>query len=448
MLDTITALENELNSFDSTTRTQALETLNNMFETGQIKPSPATLSHNLHCHTFFSYNGYGFSPSYIVWLAKKAGHFAVGSVDFDVLDAVNEFLTAAELLGVRAVCGLETRVFIHELADKVINSPGEPGVAYHMGMGFNSSAVPDATAPTLAHMRETARARTKQIVELVNGFLPEIALDFVADAEVLTPAGNVTERHVCEAFRRKAEKTFPQSADLIAFWSSKLAMEAEKIATIIADAAALEALIRAKTMKSGGVGYVQATPEAFPSLESMNSLTIAAGALPTIAWLNGESAGESDPDALLELHIAQGAAALNIIPDRNWNFADPDIQAKKINELKRIIAVAKKHYLPIVVGTEMNAPGLKLVDDFDCPALAPYTDDFVDGAAIIFAHTLLTAADMGYLSKWAAENFANYAEKYQFYAELGRRATADKWNTLTTVSVNNSPAEVAARLKA
>jgi hypothetical protein len=447
MLDKILVLENKLNDFDSATRSQALEELNQLLEAGQIKISQPTMSHNLHCHTFFSYNGYGFSPSYIVWLAKKNGHFAVGCVDFDVLDAVNEFLAAAELLGIRAVCGLETRVFISELSDKEINSPGEPGVSYHMGIGFSNSAVPEAAAPTLAQMRETAKARTEKIVELVNGCLPEIALDFVADAEVLTPAGNVTERHACEAFRLKAEETFPQSADRIAFWSTKLSMETEKIAAIIDDAAAIEALIRAKTMKSGGVGYVQATPESFPTLEAMNSLVSACGALPAIAWLNGESAGESDPDALIELHIAKGAAALNIIPDRNWNFADAEVRAQKINELDRIIAAAKKRHLPIVIGTEMNAPGLKLVDDFECDALAPYADDFVDGAAIIFAHTLLVSANMGYLSEWATKNFADIAEKYRFYADLGRSATADKWNVVTTVSVNNSPAEITVMVK-
>ena len=447
MLDNITALENKLNSFDSKTRSQALEELNNLFDAGEIKTAPPTAAHNLHCHTFFSYNGYGFSPSYIVWLAKKAGHFAVGCVDFDVLDAVNEFLAAAELLGVRAVCGLETRVFINELADKEINSPGEPGVSYHMGIGFTSSQTPDSAAAVLAEMRETAKSRTENMVELVNGFLTEIALNFDVDAKKLTPAGNVTERHVCEAYRLKAETIFPETAARIAFWASKLTLKSEQISAIIDDAAAMEALIRSKTMKAGGVGYVKATPESFPTIESMNAFTVACGALPVITWLNGEFAGEANPEALIELHLAQGAAAINIIPDRNWNFADVDIRAKKIAELNRIIVAAKKQHLPIIIGTEMNAPGLKLVDDFDCEALAPYTDDFVDGAAIIFAHTLLASADMGYLSKWSIANFNNAADKYRFYAKLGRTATADKWNALTTISTAKTPAELLSLVK-
>ena len=46
---------------------------------------------NLHAHTFFSYNAYGYSPSKFAWLARKAGLAVAGIVDFDVLDGVDEF---------------------------------------------------------------------------------------------------------------------------------------------------------------------------------------------------------------------------------------------------------------------------------------------------------------------------------------------------------------------
>ncbi len=70
--------------------------------------------------------------------AGSAGFAAVGIVDFDVLDAVDEFLAACDVVGVRGSAGIETRVFIPEFATREINSPGEPGVYYHMGIGFTS----------------------------------------------------------------------------------------------------------------------------------------------------------------------------------------------------------------------------------------------------------------------------------------------------------------------
>lgn len=428
------ALELDLNSFDAELRTRTLNQLCELAAGGKIDLAPAVLDHNLHCHTFFSYNGYGFSPSYIVWLAKKSGHFAVGSVDFDVLDAVDEFHRAGELLGVRAVSGIETRVFVPEMADKEINSPGEPGVAYHMGVGFASSSVPEAAEPLLQRLRRMANSRTEDIVKLVNTCLTEIALDFEQDAAALTPAGNVTERHVCEAYRRKAEQVFAERAERVAYWAEKLSTPVEKLETIIDDPAAMEALIRSKTMKSGGVGYVKADPKSFPMIDDMNAFVSACGALPALAWLNGESAGESDPGALLDLHLGKGATVLNIVPDRNWNFSDPEVRAKKVNELNRIIAAAKERFMPIAIGTEMNAPGLKLVDTFDSEPLKPYVEDFVDGAAIVFAHTLLGGKGMGFLSDWAAENFPTPAEKYRFFADFGRKATAATAEKLKDIS--------------
>ena len=75
-------------------------------------------------------------------MAKKLGCALMGIVDFDVLDGVDEFLDACITSGVRGSAALETRVFLPEFATREINSPGEPGVYYTMGIGFTSSQAP------------------------------------------------------------------------------------------------------------------------------------------------------------------------------------------------------------------------------------------------------------------------------------------------------------------
>ena len=100
----------------------------------------------MHCHTFFSFNAYGHSPASLAWLGRKHGFKLMGIVDFDVLDGIDEFLEACEVVDLRCSAGIETRVFIPEYASQEINSPGEPGVCYHMGIGFTSSRVPQAVA--------------------------------------------------------------------------------------------------------------------------------------------------------------------------------------------------------------------------------------------------------------------------------------------------------------
>ena len=129
-------LERKLDSFDAAERKQALSVLLEKVKAGEITLPQAGTDVNLHCHTFFSYNTYGYSPSKFAWLARKAGLAVAGVVDFDVLDALEEFLTAARKLGLKACAGLETRVFVPEFSTRVINSPGEPGISYYMGVGF------------------------------------------------------------------------------------------------------------------------------------------------------------------------------------------------------------------------------------------------------------------------------------------------------------------------
>ncbi|MFZ2653559.1 MAG: hypothetical protein WAX69_01465 [Victivallales bacterium] len=413
-------LEKNLNSFNLKERETALHSLRLMLNSGEVVPVPEKKEINLHCHTFFSYNGYGYSPSYIAWWARKTGLFAAAIVDFDVLDGVDEFLKASWSVNLRSAAGIETRVFIPELSDKEINSPGEPGISYHCGIGFVCSAAPKKSAAFLQGLKTNASDRTRDIVSRVNSYLKTVIVDFDKDVLPLTPSGNATERHVCSAYYKKAGEVFPDAAKRSAFWSEKLQTPPDKTSKMINDPVQFQNLIRSKTMKMGGAGYVRPDPKSFPELSEMNKFIRECGAIPVVAWLNGESAGEKNPDALIDLHMKHGAEAVNIIPDRNWNFPDPEVRKKKIAELHKFIEASKKKDLPIIVGTEMNAPGQCLVDNFASEALKPYLEDFITGAEIIFAHTLLQHAGMGYLSDWASSNFANRRDKNAYYAEIGR----------------------------
>jgi len=372
-------LELRLNNFDPAVRKAALQEAKAGFENGAIEEAEVSSIHNMHCHSFFSYNGYGYSPSYIVYLAKKMGFYAVGLVDFDVLDGVDEFLEALKLLNVRGCCGMETRCFIPELADKEINSPGEPGIAYHLGCGFTSGKVPAEQQAFADMLRKNANNRTRKVVELVNTYLAPAAIDFDAVAKKYTPFGNVTERHVCSAYRDAAAAAFPEKSDLIAFWSEKLGVAEDEAAKLIDNPVKLEGVIRSKTMKSGGVGYVKPSPESFPTLEDMNKFIKGCGATPTLAWLNGLSAGENALDELIALHKKYGTAAATLIPARNVAGGTAEKTAALQAELDRFIGTCVKNDLPLLAGTEMNAPGQLLVDDFEDPALAKHLAALIKG---------------------------------------------------------------------
>jgi len=416
-MEQLTKLETKLNDFDREVRTGALEELMTLVESGAVELKPDVGVANMHLHTFFSFNAYGHSPTSLAWLAKKRGVGLAGIVDFDVLDGVDEFLHACELLGLRGGAGIETRVFIPEYADREINSLGEPGVCYHMGIGFATGQVPGAVAPILADLGRRADQRNQEIMARVNDYLDLVNIEYQRDVLPLTPAGHPTERHMVVACVHGVERTI---ADLVAFWADKLDIAPGEMAAIMSDSPNFQNLIRARLMKQGGVGYVQPESGMFPSLEDFHKLIVACGALPCAAWLDGTTAVERNPEEWLGFLVKKGVVALNIIPDRNWNIADPGIKQLKLQNLYRIVEVARDLDLSLNIGTEMNSFGQKAVDDFDVPELAPIRQAFLDGAYMSYGHTTMQRAlGLGYQSDWASSHLPTRHQRYEFYVRIG-----------------------------
>ena len=379
-------------------------------------PTAVVPEANLHAHTFFSYNPYGYSPSHYAWLARKRGLMVAGIVEFDVLDGLDEFRAAGRTLGLKTCVGIESRVFVSEFGDQEINSPGEPGIAYHMGVGFTTTALEKGAAKFLEGMRNSAEQRNRALTSRVNAHTSPIELDYDKDVIPLTPKGNAIERHICLAYASKAAAHFSNDKDLAAFWSDKLGGSVADLD--LPDGPKLQALIRSKTMKQGGVGYVQPDSGSYPKMADMNRFSLAAGAIPTMTWLSGTSPAEQAIEQLMAAGMASGTAALNVIPDRNFT---PGVKDEKLQNLYDVVALAEEKGLPVVAGTEMNSPGSKLVDDFESAELKPVVPAFLRGAHIVYAHTVLQEkGGMGYLSEWAEGSFKDVFEKNILFEKLGR----------------------------
>lgn len=422
----INELEVQLNSFDASVRKQALTELAGRINCGELRVSPQKEEVNLHYHTFFSYNGEGWSPSRIAWETRKYGLAAAGIVDFDVLDGMEEFLSAGEIIGLRTTAAMESRVYISELSDKVINSPNEPGVAYYMVCGCYKQ--PDAGTSgsiSLKSMRDMARQRNVQMMDRINDSLDVVRLDYDKDVTSLTPSGNATERHMLAAYDAKASEVFKNDSNAVAeFWSKTLGMSIEDAKALIENTPKLHDKIRSKLMKFGGVGYVSPTPDTFPPVEQIIEMAKDMGALPMLAWLDGTNAGEANPDALLEIVASKGSVGLNIVPDRNWNIKDAEQKSIKLKNLEAMVKAARSIDFPICIGTEMNKIGLPFVDDFSAPELQPYVNDFLSGAYFAWGHTFLARyAGIGYASEWSKAFFSdNRHKKNEFYTKIGHIA--------------------------
>jgi hypothetical protein len=436
----IADLEAQLNDWDRAVRVQALSGLFSLAQQGVVQLEPETGVANMHCHTFFSFNAYGHSPTSLAWLAKKRGFALMGIVDFDTLDGVDEFLDACEKVGVRGSAGIETRVYLPEFATREINSPGEPGVYYHMGIGFASSVVPDPAMAILDDLRQRADQRNRGIVKRVNAYLDPVTIDYDRNVKPRSPAGAPTERHIVAAYIEAANDAV---SDRVSYWASKLGTPPHQMAMLIDDAPKFQNLVRAKLMKRGGLGYVQPGRDTFPSIDEFHQLIVACGALPCAAWLDGTSSGEQSIEELLELLIGKGVAALNIVPDRNWNISDPETRDTKARNLYRVVQLAHELALPLNVGTEMNSFGQKLIDDFDASALTPVRHAFLEGAYFIYGHTVLQRTlGLGFQSEWAQLHLPSRRARNEFYTSIGHRLPPGKAGLRRLAELNSTKTPV------
>jgi hypothetical protein len=221
-----------------------------------------------------------------------------------------------------------------------------------------------------------------------------------------------------DAVTRAAGRTL---LDPVAFWADRLSLAPDEMAAVMADSPSFQNLIRARLMKKGSVGYVQPESGMFPTLEAFHELIVACGALPCAAWLDGTTTAEQDLEEWLAFLIEKGAVALNIIPDRNWNIADPETRLLKVRNLYRVVVLAQEFGLPLNVGTEMNSFGQKEVDDFEVPELGPVRQAFLDGAHFIYGHTIMQRGlSLGYQSEWAQAYLPTRRERNQFYTQMGQ----------------------------
>ncbi len=412
----IERLEQELNSFDADDRKHALDSL--QYSVRQKEREPQNV--NLHFHSFNSYNAENWSPSRIAWESKKRALYATGIIDFDVLAGLEEFYAACELLGLRSCVGIETRAYLNEYADKEIDSPGEPGVSYIAGTGF--CRVPEKGSPeavTLRKYSQKAEERNLALISRINAHVPDIALTY-GEVKPLTPSGNATERHIVAAYIDKIYKVINGNRDVVDYLASLLGSDPELTATLIGERHRLEDVVRSRFVKKGGFAYVQPTSQTFPPVEEFFAFVKACGAIPMESWLDGTSEGEKDGKALLELSRSKGAAALNLIPDRNWNIADSEVKALKTRNLRSIIEVAVSMDMPIHIGTEMNKKGLPFADDLQGTDLNPYKEIFLDGARICVGHTVLGRfADFTYVGEKAESEYPGLKERNSFFASVG-----------------------------
>ena len=190
---------NVLNKLNAPTRGERIANLKEVLKDTVFPPMVPQYINN-HIHTTYSFSPY--SPTAAVYAARMEGLCTAGIIDHDSISGAEEFLEAAEIVGIPVTIGMECRVSMAgtRLEGRRTNNPDQVGVSY-----MTIQSVPHDKIGTLTDFFKPYQAarhtRNRQMIEKINT-LVGVALDYDRDVLPLSEAANnggVTERHLMYA---------------------------------------------------------------------------------------------------------------------------------------------------------------------------------------------------------------------------------------------------------
>src|SRR5262249_35112635 len=166
-----------------------------------------------------------------------------------------------------------------------------------------------------AALLERNQEITKKVAKIVTERLRVKKTLSWADVIRLTPHGQPTERHICQAAATLLEKTFLDLGDRTKALS-KLVKDDPPEGVFDAPGT-LQDFIRARLIKAGKPAYVTESKEAFIPVERMVSLALDLGSIPTYPVMGDPvTPWEEDIEKLYDRLEALNIHAVEVIPDR------------------------------------------------------------------------------------------------------------------------------------
>ena len=190
---------NVLNKLNAPTREERIANLKEVLKTTTF-PEMVPQYINNHIHTTYSFSPY--SPTAAVYAARMEGLCTAGIIDHDSISGAEEFIEAAEIIGIPVTIGMEARISMDgtRLEGRRTNNPDQVGVSY-----MTIQSVPHDKIGVLTEFfkpyQAARHARNRQMIAKINE-LVGVELDYDRDVLPLSEAadnGGVTERHLMYA---------------------------------------------------------------------------------------------------------------------------------------------------------------------------------------------------------------------------------------------------------
>ena len=224
-----------LNKLNAPTREERIANLKEVLKTTTF-PEMVPQYINNHIHTTYSFSPY--SPTAAVYAARMEGLCTAGIIDHDSISGAEEFLEAAQIIGIPVTIGMEARVSMDgtRLEGRRTNNPDQVGVSY-----MTIQSVPHDKIKTLTEFfkpyQAARHARNRKMIVKINE-LCGVALDYDRDVLPLSEAkdnGGVTERHLMYALAIELVKQVGKGQPMIEKLQSMGMTLSEKQKTLLLD---------------------------------------------------------------------------------------------------------------------------------------------------------------------------------------------------------------------
>ena len=403
----------------------ALENLKKLAADNPFPPKGTDV--NNHIHTTYSFSPY--SPTAAVYFARMAGLATCGLMDHDSIAGAEEFLAAAQAIGMGATIGIECRVSFANspFASRRINNPDQDGIVYMALHGVphtQTGRVNEFFAP----YRAKRNVRNAKMVAAVNGLMAKygVTLDFEKDVLPLSNAakgGSVTERHLSRALSEKLLARYPEGAALVRFLEEDMgfAISAKVRGYLMDETNPFRMYDLLGFIKSDVIGkfYIPATDEC-PDVRDVLALSEEVGAISAYAYLGdvGDSVtGDKRAQKFVDDYLDElvpflkelGFRAITYMPSRNT-----------MAQLNRVRALCEQYGLMQISGEDINSPR----QSFVCEAQRdPAFAHLITATWALIAHEWRATANPedGLFSAKSVEKWPSLAERLSAFAAFAER---------------------------
>lgn len=417
----------KLNGGSAETRLEALKALMDKIEKGEIERPETGNDVNNHIHTIYSFSPY--SPTKAVWMAYNAGLKTAGIMDHDSVAGIEEFLAAADIVGMAATAGAEVRVSMKNtrLAGKKINNPDQDEVAYVAMHGIPHTQI-GKIKEFFKPITEARLKRNRAMVVKINELMAPhgVTLDFDKDIvplSMLHEGGSVTERHILFALSCKLVERFEKGQAIVDFLKNDMKINlSAKIEGFLCDAdnfcyeydllGALKSDLVEKI-------YIPATDECVDVREIVK-LADETGAILAYAYLGdvgnsvtGDKKAQKFEDDYLDLLFDEikelGFKAVTYMPSRNTK-----------EQVERVMALCDKHGFFQISGEDINTPRQSFICMAQRDAMFSHLEE-ATWALIGHENAATENLDDAMFSAKTVEKYPDIKERIKYFSNIGRK---------------------------